>query len=205
MDWRWQIGLVLLLVSGCSGRPGAIRPPDVDADAAAGRAMELYDQSGDGQLSKDEWSASPALTAVAASYDKNGDGALSADEIAGGVGAWQQSGVGARTVPFAVRWNGRPLAGATVRLVPAPFLDNAVKGATGATSLSGGGQLSMSPEDRPKNAPNIPLMQPGLYHVEITHPSTQIPARYNTQTTLGIEITSRNPGPEGAVWALTPG
>ena len=57
----------------------------------------------------------------------------------------------------------------------------------------------MAAEDRPRNAPNIPLMQPGLYHVEITHPSTKIPAKYNTQTTLGIEITSGNPGPEGAV------
>ena len=146
---------------------------------------------------KDEWSASPALVAVSASYDKNGDGTLSAEEIAAGLAAWQQSGVGARAVPFVVRWNGRPLAGATVRLVPAPFLDDAVKGASGETGPGGAGQLSMAAEDRPRNAPNIPLMQPGLYHVEITHPSIKIPAKYNTQTTLGIEITSGNPGPEG--------
>ena len=203
MRLRWHIGVILLLAGGCSGRPGAIRPPDVDADAAAAQAIELYDQNSDGQLAKEEWSASPALAAVATSYDKNNDATLTADEIAEGIGAWQQSGVGARAVPFAVHWNGRPLAGATVRLVPAPFLNDAVKGASGETKRSGGGQLSMAPEDRPKNAPNIPLMQPGLYHVEITHPSTNIPARYNSQTTLGIEITGSNPGPEGAVWSLT--
>jgi hypothetical protein len=203
MGLRWQISVAFCLVAGCSGRPGAIRPPDVDASSAASQAVELYDRSGDGELSKDEWSASAALVAVAASYDKGGDGKLSADEIGEGVAAWGQSGVGARTVPFAVRWNGRPLAGATVRLVPAPFLEGAVKGAAGETGAGGAGQLSMAAEDRPRNAPDIPLMQPGLYHVEITHPSTKIPAKYNTQTVLGIEVTSGNPGPEGAIWSLS--
>ena len=33
--------------------------------------------------------------------------------------------------------------------------------------------------------PLLQLSQP--YRVEVTSPSTQIPARYNTQTTLGIE------------------
>jgi hypothetical protein len=199
----WQIGLACLLVSGCSRGPGAIRPPDVDADAAAAEAIELYDKSGDGQLAKEEWSASPALAAVAPSYDKNADGILVDDEIAEGIGAWKQSGVGARAVPFVVQWNGRPLAGATVKLVPAPFLAEALKGASGETSPSGAGQLSVAPEDRPRNAPNIPLMQPGLYHVQITHPTTKIPAKYNTETTLGIEISRGKPGTEGAVWSLS--
>jgi hypothetical protein len=61
----------------------------------------------------------------------------------------------------------------------------------------------MAAEDRPKNAPNMPLVQPGIYRVEITHPSVKIPAKYNTETTLGIEITSASPGPEGAIWSLT--
>jgi hypothetical protein len=61
----------------------------------------------------------------------------------------------------------------------------------------------MSPDDMPKNAPKMPLVQPGLYSVEITHPSTKIPAKYNTATTLGIEVSSASPGPEGAVWNLT--
>jgi hypothetical protein len=120
-----------------------------------------------------------------------------------GIRSWQQTGVGARTVPFTIRFNDRSLAGAMVRLVPADFLGDAVKGATGESSASGGGQLNMAPEDRPRNAPNMPLMQPGLYKVEITHPSSKIPAKYNTETTLGIEITSGNPGPEGITWSLS--
>jgi hypothetical protein len=55
----------------------------------------------------------------------------------------------------------------------------------------------------PKGAPQIELMQPGLYRIEVTHPSRKIPAKYNTETTLGIEITSANPGPRGVHWSLT--
>ena len=198
-----KIGLRLTFFVGCSGRPGTIRPADVDAAAAAQKAIELYDKSGDGQLAKDEWSSSPALSAVATNYDKNGDGTLLEDEVASGIDAWKQSGVGARVVPFTVQWNGRRLVGAKVLLVPAPFLDDVLKPANGEAGPGGAGQLGLAPEDRPRNAPNIPLMQPGLYHVEITHPSTKIPAKYNTSTTLGIEITSGNPGPDGIVWALS--
>jgi hypothetical protein len=203
MKLRWQICVLMLLAAGCSGRPGAIRPPDVDADAAAELAVELHDRNGDGHLAKDEWSASPALVAVAPSYDKNRDDTLSVDEITTGFAGWNQSGVGARVVPFTLTWNGRPLPGATVRLAAAPFFDGALKGASGQSGPGGTGQLDMAPEDRPHNAPDIRLMQPGLYHVEITHPSVKIPEKFNSQTTLGIEITGSNPGPEGITWSLS--
>ena len=32
-------------------------------------------------------------------------------------------------------------------------------------------------------------MQPGLYRVEITHPTVTLPAKYNTETTLGREVS----------------
>ncbi len=202
MRSHWQIFVLVLLAAGCNSGPGAIRPPDVDADAAADQAVELQDRNGDGQLAKEEWSASPALVAVAPSYDLNGDDMLSVEELTGGIAGWEQSGVGARAVPFTILWNGRPLPGATVRLVPAPFFDGTLKGASGQSGPRGTGQLNMAAEDRPRNAPDIPLMQPGLYQVEIMHPSVKIPEKYNSQTTLGIEISGSNPGPEGITWAL---
>jgi hypothetical protein len=197
------IGVALVFVGGCSNGPAAIRPPKVNASSAASAAIEQFDHNGDGQLSKEEWSTSPALAAVASGYDKNADGVLTADEIKAGVAAWQQSGVGARAVSFVVTLDGHALAGATVRLVPAPFLGDVIKEASAGTNAGGAGQLSVKPEDRPKNAPNIALMQPGLYSVVITHPSVKIPPKYNTETTLGIEITSSNPGPEGVKWSLS--
>lgn len=202
MKFLSHIFLIFAPIVGCSGRPGAVGLPNVDPSTAAGAAIDELDRSGDGQLSKDEWSASAPLASVATQYDGNQDGNLSSDEIAAGIARWIQTGVGARQVPFTVVLDGRGLSGATVRLVPAPFLGLGLKGAFGETSASGSGMLNMAPEDRPKNAPNIPLMQPGLYEVQITHPARPIPAKYNTQTTLGIEISSGNPPPQGVTWSL---
>jgi hypothetical protein len=200
----WQIGIALALSSiGCSRGPGAIRPPKVNANTAAAAAIEQYDRNGDGKLGKDEWTVSPELAAVATEYDKNGDGELTAEEISAGIATWQQTGVGARTVPFSLRLNDKPLAGATVRLIPAGFLGDSTKEASGETNSGGIGQFNMKPEDRPSNAPNIALMQPGLYHVVITHPTITVPAKYNSASTLGIEITSANPGMEGVKWSLS--
>lgn len=203
MKRPFQTYFALVFIAGCSGRHSAISPPKINATTAASAAIEQYDRNGDGQLAKDEWSTSPDLSAVANQYDKNGDGILSPSEIAEGIARWQETGVGARMVPFEVRLNGQPLAGATVRLVPAPFLGGGVKEASGETTQGGGGQFDMKPEDKPSNAPNMRLMQQGLYHVEITHPKTKIPAKYNTATTLGIEVTSSNPDSKGAVWLLS--
>src|SRR4051812_44500856 len=114
------VAAALLTWCGCSGGSGAIKLPKLNASAAAGTAIEMYDTNGDGQLAKDEWMKSAALSAVASHYDKNSDGTLTREEIAQGLAAWQQTGVGARMVPFEVRLNGQPLAGASVRLVPAP-------------------------------------------------------------------------------------
>jgi hypothetical protein len=194
---------LLLVLVGCSRGPGALRPPHIDASAAATAVIKSLDRDGDGKLSRAEWAGSPEIAAIAANYDKNSDGFLESAELIAGFEAWEKARIGARTVPFRVTLNGLPLAGATVRLVPAEFLDNAVKPASAQTGQSGGGQLAMAPNDRPKNAPNMPLVQPGIYRVEITHPSVKIPAKYNSETSLGIEITSLNPGPEGAIWSLT--
>jgi hypothetical protein len=195
------VGVVCVL--GCSGRPSPVRPPDVDADDAAAAAVQELDKSGDGQLSKDEWSASAVMAAVAGHYDKNGDGNLDEQEIVAGLEEWQKSAVGARPVPFRISLDGRPLSAATVRLVPAEFLDGAVKPAAGETDDSGAGVLGMASEDMPPNAPKMPLVQPGLYRVEITHATRKVPAKFNTESTIGVEITSTYPGPDGITWKLT--
>jgi len=199
----WQVGAALLFMAGCNSGPGAIQPPNVDPDDAAVAAIAENDSNGDGTLSQDEWSASPVLAAVAEQYDTSGDRVLGVEEIAEGIRFWQEGPVGARAVAFRVTFNGRPLSGATVRLVPASFLGEAVKAASGESGPTGTGKLRLRPEDIPKNAPNMALMQPGLYRVEITHPSVKIPPKYNSQTTLGIEISGSNPGPQGITWSLT--
>ena len=73
-------------------------------------------------------------------------------------------------------------------LIPEDFFGGAIKPATGTSGPGGRGYLGVAPEDLPENTTSLPLTQPGLYRVEITHPSVRIPAKYNTETTLGIEV-----------------
>ena len=99
--------------------------------------------------------------------------------------------------------DGRPLSGAEVKLIPAPFLNGAIQPAGGIGDATGSGSLEVAADDRPPNFPkNLAVMQPGLYLVEITHPSISIPSIYNTESTLGLEagVAGQNPG--GVVWEL---
>jgi hypothetical protein len=189
---------------GCSGRPGSVGTPDVDPESAAELAVEEYDKNGDSQLSSDELAACPALKDAQAAYDVDANGSLSQQEIAGGIAQWEKRGMGAIVLPFTVVLDGRPLGDAQVKLTPVPFLGDAVKPATGIADGRGAGALNMAPEDRPANLPkNVPAIQPGLYTVEITHPTTRVPAKYNSATTLGLEAAIAGQNPSGVTWSLT--
>jgi hypothetical protein len=187
---------------GCNSRPGRISPPSVDADSAASEAMKLLDKNSDGKLDGGELAASPGLASAKERYDADHGGSLDEAEIAAGIRRWSEGKLGAASVPYVIQWNGAPLTGAEVKLIPEPFLGDAVKGAVGV-ERRGSAFLSVKPEDRPSGAPNAPIVQPGLYRVEITHPSVQIPAKYNTSTTLGVEIAQDTLSTGGITWSLT--
>jgi hypothetical protein len=85
---------------------------------------------------------------------------------------------------------GSPFGGAQVKLTPAPGLVELLPDANGKTDSSGIARLKMGDKNLPKNAPHVTgLIRPGLYQVEITHDSIPVPARYNTETTLGAEVS----------------
>lgn len=195
--------LAVLCIQGCSGRPGRIATPRVDAEDASQQALELYDKDSDGILNPEELKASPPLVNALPAYDSDHDGSLSEEELVTGMQSWQQRGIGVTALPFTVRMDGRPLQGAEVTLTPAPFLDDAIQSATGVSDENGAGSLSMAMENRPSNVPqHLPVVQPGLYLVEITHPTIQIPSVYNTATTLGLEAGIAGQNPAGVVWEL---
>lgn len=195
--------LALALLLGCSGRPGRIATPSVDADDAAQEAVKLYDLNRDGQIDESELAASPPLLNALPAYDANKDGSLSQAELVAGMQSWSQRGIGAMSLPFVVRLDGRPLQGAQVKLTPAPFLAGAVQAAAGTTDALGAGSLEIPAAERPAGFPkNLPVMQPGLYLVEITHPTASIPPAYNSATTLGLEAGVAGQNPAGVVWEL---
>ena len=75
--------------------------------------------------------------------------------------------------------------------------------AAGTADGSGGGSVEVAAENRPSNFPqNLPVMQPGLYLVEITHPTVAIPTVYNSASTLGLEAGIAGQNPSGVTWEL---
>lgn len=188
---------------GCSGAPGRIATPSVDGEEAAQAALELYDRDADAILNSEELQASPPLLDALATYDTNRDGSLAHDELVAGIDSWQRRGIGAMALPFTVRLDGRPLQGAEVKLTPVPFLGDAIAAAAGVADETGSGSLQIS-GDRPPNVPqNLPVVQPGLYLVEITHPTIVLPEAYNKASTLGLEAGIAGQNPSGVVWELS--
>jgi hypothetical protein len=169
---------------GCSQGTTRILPPSIDASSAGAEAVELYDADHDGKISGAELDKCPALRSSLGQFDTNSDQGISAEEIAARISAWEDARVGRLSVKCLVTRNGRPLSGADVRFVPEKFLGENVMPARGKTDESGlaivGGEDS---EGRVSRG-----VSPGLYRVEITKQGEQIPAKYNTETTLGQQV-----------------
>jgi hypothetical protein len=185
----------LLTALGCNAGPSRVTPPSIDEDEAASQAMELYDKDGDGSIAAAELDAAPSLKASMATLDKNKDGSVQEDEIVARIEAWQSSGVGITLATTRVTMDGRPLVGATVTYEPEPFLGDALKTATGVTSDLGATEVIIPKEDRP-GADWPPGIQYGLFKVRISKKSNgseTIPAKYNTETILGQQISNDDP------------
>jgi hypothetical protein len=168
----------LVVAAGCSGRMKRLSPTRVDSKAAAANAMKMYDANQDGKLSKDELEKCPSLKAIASR-----DGEVTPELIVAKIIEWQSGGPGRVPVSFFVLHNGKPLADASVKLVAEKFLTDIVPG-TGMTSANGSVAMSV-----PTSGPEVPKgVSLGFYKIEITKAGEEIPAKYNTETTLGLGV-----------------
>jgi hypothetical protein len=179
----------IILFAGCSSQSvSRVGKPSVDPVAAAGAVMEALDGNGDGSLDATELAKCPPLAQAIVAYDTSKDGKISAEEL---TTRWSQL-VGSTSAytgaSCSVVQAGRPLAGAIVKLRPIVGLADTLSSADGTTDDRGIAQPGVPADHLPANLANTPLIFPGLYHVEITHAQSQIPARYNTATELGWEI-----------------
>lgn len=178
---------------GCSRGPTPVKPPYIDPAAASREAMELYDADHDGKLSDKELEACPGILMHRDLYDTDHDGKISREEVEDRIKKLRASHIGLTRLGVQVRLDGRPLAGATVKLVPEKYLGSDIKGAVGITGPAGSASLSIPDEDLPAAQHGLTGVHYGTYKVEITHPTIKIPAKYNTQTTLGYETERGNP------------
>jgi hypothetical protein len=204
--------IVSFFLGGCSKEPKSYAP-EIDPVAAGYAALEQYDANDDGKISGPELDKAASLKSNLANIDLDNDRAVTADEIADRIRQWQKTKILQTRTPIhcTVYHNKQFLADAEVKLVPEKFLGDKLKIAKGKTNANGMAVLVME-DAKPDDPPGI---GPGFYRVEITkkadeatakrnrqaatrkhqdtNPDEEIPAKYNTNTILGIDTTMDNP------------
>ncbi|MCA9257870.1 MAG: EF-hand domain-containing protein [Planctomycetales bacterium] len=180
---------------GCGGGPSAVPKPSFDPSDVSEQAMQLYDADGDGFIAGAELEKVPCLKDSLKAVDADGDGKVSAEEIAERVRTWEKQSIGLTSFECRVTLDGQPLADAEVILEPEPFLGGVVQEARGTTMLTGVA-LPTVPKDKRPSADSPPGVQAGYYKVRVSkkvNGSEMIPARFNSETTLGQEIAKDDP------------
>src|SRR5205814_553170 len=137
-----------------------------------------------GVLSKDEIAGYPGMLAALSVYDANHDGQLTRQEIADRLDSWFAKKVGLMSFRAAVTYQGKPLADAKVVLRPEKFIEGIIKPASGTSDSQG--LVAFQVEDADLHG-GMQILQPGLYRVEVSHPTLPINPKY--RATLGIEAT----------------
>lgn len=188
--------VLLAATTSCQRGPAVVKQPSISPSSAGKLAIEQYDANHDGKVAGDELEKAPSLKAALPRLDTDGDGAVSADEVAARVNAWKEMRTGMTTVPCHVTLDGQPLAGAKVTLEPEAFLGDEIKIAFGTTDQFGTVSPSIPKDQRPD--PKLPGgAHFGLYKVRISkivNGKETVPARYNTETILGQEVSYDDPG-----------
>ena len=121
-------------------------------------------------------------------------------DASGNVPAGSTGGLLHHDTRFVSRWeltlDGQPLSGALITFEPEKFLGDEIKTAFATTNQFGTAAPSIPIEQRPD--PKLPGgANFGLYKVRISkivNGKETIPARYNTETVLGQEVSYDDPG-----------
>ncbi|MEO0530579.1 MAG: hypothetical protein AAF266_08385 [Planctomycetota bacterium] len=184
------LAIGLLSFPGCGSGPSRVKAPDVDPEETAEALIEQYDTDGDGSIGSEELASCPAIRGQLSAYDRDRDNSVRPEEIAERLSELYSDRVGMFSIYARVTLKRRPLAGATVELIPEEGLTEAINSASGVTDARGATPLSMPEEAMPADLRGlIRGVQTGLYRVRITHPTVKLPAGVSDGTSLGVELT----------------
>ena len=172
-------------LAGCGGGPARVPVAAVDAGGVAAALVARVDADGDGGLSAAECDAVPGIARTIAQYDTDADGRITPEEIAARIRKWQATRVARVACSFPVTLDGRPLVDASVRLEPEPEFAAQAPPAAGRTDATG--RVAATAGD-------LPGVPPGLYRVVVEHERLAKLPRYNSATTLGIQVAPDDPG-----------
>lgn len=190
---RLSICLTVVLIAGCISRKESFKAAPLNPAKSAARAMELYDANQDGALSGQELEKCPALRRSLALWDANGDRKIDQQEIQDRLTQYVERGPAYMGYTCKVLWNGQPLEGAEVKFVPEPFMERGATLAIGTTNENGMADMIVDPSQTTDELSMGFGIRPGLYRIEVRHPSVSIPARYNDQTQEGVDASPIEP------------
>jgi hypothetical protein len=182
-------------IAGCSRGPSRIEVASYDPASAAAKAMEIYDTDKDGFVAGEELAKAPGLKAALKALDIDKNGKVSAQEISERVTEWKNQAVALMSFTCDVTLDGNFIEGATVTYEPDGFLEGVVAEAVDTTNIAGTARPSVPKANRPTPT-TPPGIQPGIYKVRISklvNGQESIPARYNTETILGHEVSMTDP------------
>ena len=174
-------------------------PPRIDPDPAASEAISLYDSDKDGSLNAAELAKCPGMLSEIKSYDTDANGLVSREEIAARIKDLRRHGVGLTRLNCDVTVNGKGIQDAIIEFEPEPYLGNEIKASQGVTDDRGVAQMAIPADQLPVDQQDLKAIHYGTYKVRITHPKMKLPAKYNTETTLGYES---RPGDPFATYSL---
>jgi hypothetical protein len=168
---------------GCSTGPNRVEVPEYDPDKIGARAIELYDDDGDGHLSASEREDVKSLDSAMVRLDANDDDKISAEEIAARIRFYQKYRAGIVAADCTVLRAGRPVMDAKVTYEPESFMGESILPAYGTTNDRGQTVLSMAEEHLP--SPVHTGVKPGFYRIRV-------------KLADGTDVTKLNAGAECA-------
>jgi EF hand len=169
---------------GLVGCGPSLRGPSYYPSAMAREAIRLYDTNNDGKLDTNELKHCPALADALAVLDTNNDKCIDEAELTAAMQTFVTQNAGVNVMDIRVSKDGKPVVGATVKLIPEPFMLGSVEAASGVTNADG----MVRPQIEGLRIPGVRL---GFYRAEVTREGETIPAKFNTKTTLGKMIGYR--------------
>jgi hypothetical protein len=148
--------------------------------------MAQYDLNKDGKLDLEELRRCPALLRSLESMDLNKDGCLDLKEIEERLKRFE-NGIALMMAPCRVVRENQPVEGVKVTLVPETFHGDSLKPASGTSDATGNVNLVIEGQSEVG-------VQAGFYRVQVSaldgSGKETLPARFNTDTVLGWEISS---------------
>ena len=164
-----------------------MKAPAIEVAAAAKGALAEFDSDSNGSVAKEE--ACMGIKSQWERYDTNGDNVVSEDEFASRFDKWTSGDTGMMNLRVQLNYRNQPLTDALITMTPYEFLGENMLASEGETDAYGYAFMAVPKDKLPKSQQTNFGMQVGLYKVEITHPARKIPAKYNDETELSVDLS----------------